>query len=563
VLNGELPHRDFQEIYTGGLSYLHAFAFVLFGENLDSLRLVLFAFFVAWVPALYALARRFTSPPAAGACVLACVAWSVPNYSASMPSWYNLFFATFAAVCLFRFLEERRARWLTVAGLMCGLSILVKPTGIYVVVAIFLVLLLDDQFDLGGVPRRRRSSVSFFVIVCGLGATGLLVALLSRRLSAVEAANFLVPGTCVAGLLVWSEVRARCSAGAVRLARVRPLGWFSLGVALPLIAFAIPYVATNSLGSLFQGVLIDPSARLEYAALKPLTLSSLPITVLVLTGLAGLAYAVARGRFAERIVALAILATWLVLTATGLGFRITWVSVRDASILLVPLGIPALGAAIVARLADRLDYMRAFALLAIFAFATLIQFPWSGPTYFYYVAPLMFVAALATASIWRTESRRALPAAAVVVVFVFLAAFGVVRVNDQAKGGSASGTSLGLARSGRLQVSAADSRLYRSLLARLQEIGASRYIYAGPDAPELYFLADRRNPTRASFEFFEHGPAHDGAMLQALERHDVSLIALNLRPSFSPPLDPSLMAALSARYPRHERIGRFELRWRG
>ena len=34
ILHGELPHRDFEEPYTGGLGYLDAAAFRLFGVNL-------------------------------------------------------------------------------------------------------------------------------------------------------------------------------------------------------------------------------------------------------------------------------------------------------------------------------------------------------------------------------------------------------------------------------------------------------------------------------------------------------------------------------------------------
>src|SRR5450759_3184987 len=36
VLHGELPHRDYHEGYTGGLSYLNAAAFPVFGTNLVS-----------------------------------------------------------------------------------------------------------------------------------------------------------------------------------------------------------------------------------------------------------------------------------------------------------------------------------------------------------------------------------------------------------------------------------------------------------------------------------------------------------------------------------------------
>jgi hypothetical protein len=67
VLNGELPHRDFDDPYTGGLAYIDAHIFRLFGINLLSLRLLLFGVFLAWVPAVYAIAREFLTPlPAAG-----------------------------------------------------------------------------------------------------------------------------------------------------------------------------------------------------------------------------------------------------------------------------------------------------------------------------------------------------------------------------------------------------------------------------------------------------------------------------------------------------------------
>src|SRR4029077_6919663 len=53
LLHGELPHRDFDEIYTGGLSALHALVFRLAGESLDSMRIVLFGVYLAWLPAVW------------------------------------------------------------------------------------------------------------------------------------------------------------------------------------------------------------------------------------------------------------------------------------------------------------------------------------------------------------------------------------------------------------------------------------------------------------------------------------------------------------------------------
>jgi len=66
VLQGQLPHSDFVEIYTGGLSFIHATAYRIFGVNLLSLRICVFLFFLAWIAAVYYIALRFTPPITAG-----------------------------------------------------------------------------------------------------------------------------------------------------------------------------------------------------------------------------------------------------------------------------------------------------------------------------------------------------------------------------------------------------------------------------------------------------------------------------------------------------------------
>src|SRR5437867_724559 len=129
VLAGELPHRDFNEIYTGGLSFLHAAAFIIFGTKLISIRIVLYLFFFSFVPVLYFLALRCASSLSAGAGTLLGVVWSLPNYFAGLPSWYNLFFAVFGTLAFIRHVETGRGTWLFVAGLCGGVSFLAKLVG--------------------------------------------------------------------------------------------------------------------------------------------------------------------------------------------------------------------------------------------------------------------------------------------------------------------------------------------------------------------------------------------------------------------------------------------------
>ena len=109
---GELPHRDFYDPYTGGLAYLHALGFKILGVRLVSLRWLLFAATLAWVPVVYFLAARFVPPISAALVTAVAVAWSVPNYFASMPSYYNLFLATFGTRrCFVTSNAEAAAGW--------------------------------------------------------------------------------------------------------------------------------------------------------------------------------------------------------------------------------------------------------------------------------------------------------------------------------------------------------------------------------------------------------------------------------------------------------------------
>ncbi len=160
VLGGEMPHRDYHEVYTGGLAYLHALAFRLLGVKLLSLRWLLFLSFLLFVPAVYAIAVRMVSPVIAGLVTLLLVAWSVPNYFASLPSWYNLFLATFGVLAVLRHVDTGKSSWLFVAGLCGGLSILIKIVGLYYVAAAFFFLIYREQLLAFARPRRRREGAA-------------------------------------------------------------------------------------------------------------------------------------------------------------------------------------------------------------------------------------------------------------------------------------------------------------------------------------------------------------------------------------------------------------------
>src|SRR5580658_592846 len=126
VLHGELPHRDFGEGYTGGVAFLDAAIFRVLGPDSIHLRDVAYIFFLAWVLVLLYIASRFVSIPIACAVTFLAVCWGYPNYAAPMPSWFNLFFATYGLAALLRYIETRKWVWLPLAGMCGGFSLLAK-----------------------------------------------------------------------------------------------------------------------------------------------------------------------------------------------------------------------------------------------------------------------------------------------------------------------------------------------------------------------------------------------------------------------------------------------------
>jgi hypothetical protein len=269
VSAGELPHRDYDEVYTGGLAYLQAMGFLICGVNLWSTRIVLLGFSWAAIMVLYAIARRMVSPLVSAMVAVVGLVWSVPNYFAGLPSWYNLFFAVFGTWALLRSVDDLRIRWLFLAGFCGGLSILAKITGAYYVAGALLFLTYREQQDSARLaPTSSLGSRSFLALKTGgaLLFSGGLVHLIAAHRTTKEVLQFVAPGAVLSAFLVWSEWRD----GRGRLAeRLRALGSLTLpfmsGVALPVASFLVPYAVSGALGDFYRGVFVLPQRRMAEA----------------------------------------------------------------------------------------------------------------------------------------------------------------------------------------------------------------------------------------------------------------------------------------------------------
>jgi hypothetical protein len=121
---------------------------------------------------------------------------------------------------------------------------------------------------------------------------------------------------------------------------------------------------------------------------------------------------------------------------------------------------------------------------------------------------------------------------------------------------------LTLARAGGLRVDPSDAHLYEELISLVQSHAGGKFVYAAPDCPELNFLSGLQSPTRTFFDISEDPLNHTGRILGTIDHLNISVVAINLTPKHSNPMDSELRHALDQRFPHSEKLGHFEVRWK-
>jgi hypothetical protein len=570
VLNGELPHRDFDEIYTGGLAFANALAFRVLGVNLASLRIVLFAFFVAWVPAVFYIASRFAGAYVSAGLTLVAVAWSVPNYSAAVPSWYNLFFAIFGTAALLRYIDTRNRRWLFVAGVCGGFSIVVKIIGLYFVAAAILFFVFYEQSPVPSQNNASRTRDRFYppAILTGLVVMAFLLA---RMILRGPASNgliyFLLPPCALMIVLASREFgTVPMRVGHRFTAFFKMFLPFAAGTVIPVLIFLIPYLRSGTVPALVHGVFVLPTKRFDAAAMAPPALDRMralvPIALLL-----SLAYCCGKK---VRVLCGVVLGLYLGfilqfsasnLTAYGVG----WHSIARAIPLVTVVAAVYLG---VPRLSCRLDSTRQERLMLLFsmlAMTSLVQFPFSAPIYFCYVAPVLVLAASALFAFIPRPPHLALG-----VLMVFCLLFAVWRATPAFVSHMGHTPApphfqmetLNLPRGGNLRIDSIQADVYEELIPFIQAHASGGFTYAGPDCAEIYFLTGLKNPTRTLFDSFDEPEGRTERILRAIDAHHITTLTFNDQPGFAGKINQELEQAVQTSFPHSKQVGHFQVRWR-
>lgn len=546
VLVGQRPHVDFDEPYTGALSHVYALTFRLLGVDLLHVRWVLFGVASASLLLIYRLARRDLSPVGAACGTWAALLWSFPHYFAGVPSWWVLGCALVAVWALLRHIDTGMLRFAVVAGLAVGVAVAIKQTGIYLVMAVGLVLLYRGGTMLS--PQAWRSGAGLLRAAVASAALIAVLVLLSPRLGVSEVLYLLLPVAAAAMPLLLT----RPSGDENSWRAVLPAVAAAVAAGLPLLLLMLPYVAEGQATDFLRSAFIAPGERLRFASWPlpspwvfavGLALSA----VLVPCGFDGTAERARRLTVARWTVVMALLV--LALVAEKLAAWFMFLETMRTAAALVPVAT-AVWLLRQREGADRADdHRRRVVVPVMLACAALVQFPYAYFLYFCYVMPLVV---LAVAPMMARAGGAGAPLLALVI------GFGVIGLTrEQVRLPQA--LPLALPRAS-LVVRADQARTYGAVLAHVRaHLPSGGRLVATPDCPELYFLADRFSPHGEIFEFLRWPhPRHD--LPQIWSTADV--VVINHAPDFSPRVPAEALASLSVTHRGVARIDGFEVRWR-
>lgn len=129
ILEGDVPYRDAFDQKPPGVFLAYAAAFLVFGQSIESIHLLLYLWTAATVLVLFGLVRRLSGDWAAGFASLIFAVASVDPRLAATAANTELFMLlpiTASMACLVRGLAEPRARWWFACGALAAAACWIK-----------------------------------------------------------------------------------------------------------------------------------------------------------------------------------------------------------------------------------------------------------------------------------------------------------------------------------------------------------------------------------------------------------------------------------------------------
>ena len=107
-----------------------------------------------------------------------------------------------------------------------------------------------------------------------------------------------------------------------------------------------------------------------------------------------------------------------------------------------------------------------------------------------------------------------------------------------------------------------ESVVYEDVIRLVQANAGGGTIWAGPDAPEIYFLSGLPNRTRTFFDFLD-GPAQNSiSLVDRISALDAKVVVVKKNSQFSPALSLAVVDSLRRTYPSQRDFPGYLVLWR-
>jgi hypothetical protein len=533
VMGGEVPHVDFHDTYGGLQAYVHGGIFSVIGESVRSLRTANIAVAAMAALASFTIVRRVQPVVVAASAGVAALLVGFAVYPASMPSWWNAAMALVAVALVLRWSDSGNTALLAGAGVVTGLSFLVKSTGAYIAaaIALYLIILMSR-----GSPRRPLLIAIGATVVAAFGL------LLAASPSLQSFVGLLIPMAAITSVGFRSGVRAGHLGD--RVVPFLSVVVFCLAVLAPVALYVLPYVLSGNGDALVGGWFRLPQLRFDEAVWT----MSFPASPVFFLAAAVLLFFVVRRRMGAQPAFVALIA--LEVSIAVVAWKGWWVI-----LVLLTIGAPLLVAIGVVRggWGRKLSPEQLLSALTLSAFA-FIQFPMSNAIYAIYLVPLI-VTAIGVWLVGENHSRA--------IAAVFLIASAIVSVQlgrgllylASPVDRPVEMATLEVERGG-IDIPAQQA-FYTEMVDHLGPYEGTR-IYAGPDSPEIYFLTGTSNPTPVLFDFL----AEEWSISELedpLRKGELSAVVLNRSPDFSSQVPIAMVELIEAEFPVKTTFGPFEV----
>ncbi len=258
---GELPHRDFEDVYGPGVCLATGAVLRAFGPEILPVRLFLAALKAAAVAATYVVARALVPWPfALAAAAAALVYWGRPAWNLNTPyaALYTMCLSLIALALWLRARDSARAQ--LAAGFVAGTSVLFKQSlGAMLAGGLLLAAFALALLEL---PAQRRGSRRLLALwaLAGLVPVATVLPYLGV---ASYALHFLPLHASMAAVALAVSRRGGTGTVAEVAGRLLPL---ACGIAAPPLLAGAFYAVAGGLGNLLEGMFVLPQQLQNYAS---------------------------------------------------------------------------------------------------------------------------------------------------------------------------------------------------------------------------------------------------------------------------------------------------------